>query len=95
MPSSNRNIKDFFRPVGARNLDIQDDSEDAVQTATTSHVGQAEDEEANTPLASSLSLGVFNLPSYLDIGALIDYELKNENIRIKLLQEARPDCQKL
>lgn len=53
MASSNRNITDFFfRPVGARNSDTQDDSADAGQTATVSHVGQVENEEANTPLAS-------------------------------------------
>ena len=66
----------------------------AWQTATISHVGQVESEEANTPLASSRSHGVFNLPSYLDLGVLGDDELKNENKRIKLRQEALRDCQK-
>ena len=53
MASSNRNITDFFfRPVGARNSDTQGDTADAGQTATVFHVGQVENEEANTPIAS-------------------------------------------
>ena len=67
---------------------------DAGQTATISHVGHVENEEANTPLALSRSHGVFNLPSYPDIGVLSHDELKNEKVRIELPQEAWPDCQK-
>ena len=56
---------------------------DAGQTATISHVGHVENEEANTPLALSRSHGVLNLPSYPDIGVLSHDELKNEKVRIK------------
>ena len=56
---------------------------DAGQTATISHVGHVENEEANTPLTLSRSHGVLNLPSYPDIGVLSHDELKNEKVRIK------------
>ena len=84
----------FFPSCWSEKFDIQGDLADAWQTATISHVGQVESEEANTALASSRSHRVFNLPSYLDLGVLGDDELKNENKRIKLRQEAWPDCQK-
>ena len=67
---------------------------DTGQTATISNVGHVENEESNTPLVSSRSHGVFNLPSYPDIGVLSHDELKNEKVRIELPQETWPDCQK-
>ena len=82
---NNRDIK-FFFPINTSDNNTLDNL-DSGPSATGK-----EDKEGSVDLSLSQSSAV--MPLYRDIRDLSNDELKNENIKIKLLQEIWPDCQR-